>query len=275
MSNRRATRLLLSTLIALSICVPGVAAADWTIYLAGHLGIATGKGEVSGVNAGAVAFDDDDRDSAPMMSGSVGLAVPMNELMAWQLPYGLELPDWSVRPEFEVTGLRDFEYTTLLNEGATFDDVWVSNSSSLSMMVNTWFDVPTTILTRPLAWTLQTRKTTMNRILDPITFYAGAGVGAAKLEVSAISTFPEQARGNDWKFAWQVGSGFGYRLTPYVTVDLGYRFFKTREADLELLDAGGNPVDGSAFGLTERVHEFRAGLRVNVWSFTSPWERLE
>ncbi len=275
MSNRRAFHLLLSTLVAIAICAPGLAAADWTVYVAGHLGISTGNGEVAGVNTGGFPFDDSDRDSAPMMSGSVGLSIPMDELMAWKLPYDLELPDWPVRPEFEVTGLRDFEYWTVWNDGATFDDVWVSRSSSVSMMVNNWFDVPATILTRPLAWTFQTRKTTMRRILDPITMYAGAGVGTAKLEIAAISTFPEQAYGDDWKFAWQVGTGVGYQLTPFVNVDLGYRFFKTREAEPQLLDTGGNPVNGSFYGLTERVHEFRAGLRVNVYSFTSPWERLE
>jgi len=275
MPNRSAIARLVSLLFVLSIVAPGLAAADWTVYAAGHLGIATGKGDVAGINTGLFPFSDDDRDSSPMMSGAVGLAIPMDEVMAWKLPYGLELPDWPVRVEAEFTGLRDFEYWTVWNDGATFDDVWVSGSSSVSIMVDTWFDAPTTILTRPLAWTFQTRKTTMKRILEPITMYAGAGVGTAKLEIDAVSTFPEQAYGSDWKFAWQVGTGLGYQLTPFVNVDLGYRFFKTREIEPQLLDTGGNPQPGSFYGLTERVHEFRAGLRVNVYSFTSPWSRLD
>ena len=275
MPNLRATLRLASTLLVVSICAPSLALADWTVYVAGHLGIATGKGDVAGINTGGFPFDAEDRDSSPMMSGAAGLSIPMDELMAWKLPYGLELPDWPVRPEVEFTGLRDFEYRTLLNPGASFDDVWVSTSSSWSIMVNNWFDVPGTILTRPLAWTFQTRKASVKRVLEPITMYAGAGVGTAQIDIEAISTFPEQASGSDWKFAWQVGTGVGYQLTPFVNVDLGYRFFKTREVEPTLLDPAGNPQPGTFYGLTERVHEFRAGLRVNVYSFTSPWERLE
>jgi opacity protein-like surface antigen len=273
MSNLRAT-LRFSLLMLMVLSSPGLAAADWTVYGAGHIGISTGVGDVSGVNDGGIAFDDSDRDSSPMISGAVGLAIPMDEIMAWKLPYGLELPDWPVRPEVEFAGLRDFEYRTLLNEGATFDDVFVSTSASWSIMVNNWFDVPTTVLERPVAWAFKARRTTVRRILDPISFYAGAGVGAAKLKVDVISTFPEQASAEDFKFAWQVGTGFGYRLTPFVNVDLGYRYFKTREVEPELLNSGGNPSTGS-YGLTEKVHEFRAGLRVNVYSFTSPWARLK
>ena len=199
----------------------------------------------------------------------------MNELMAWKLPYGLELPDWPVRPEIEFAGLRDFEYRTLINDSVTtVDDIFLSSTSSWAMMVNSWFDVPTTVLTRPLAWAFQTRKSAMRRVLDPITWYAGVGVGTAQVKLDAISTTSRQAKSDDFKFAWQVGTGFGYKLTPFVNVDIGYRFFKTRELTLELTDLVGDPQPGG-YRLEESVNEFRAGLRVNVYSFTSPWARLE
>lgn len=256
----------------LALWWPAAALADWTVYVEGAIGISTGKGEVSGT-VGPVAFADTDRDSSPMIAGSVGLEIPMDELMAWKLPYGLELPDWPVRTEIEFAGLRDFEYRTTVNTTPP-PDIYLTSSSHWAVMVNAFFDMPTTSLARPLAWTFQTRKSTMRRILDPITFYSGAGVGAAKLSLDAVTTAQRQAKSDDFKFAWQVGAGFGYRLTPFVNLDVGYRFFKTRELDPTLRDSVGD-VSNDEFRFREHINEFRAGIRVNVYSFTSPWDRLK
>lgn len=259
------------------VLLAGPAAADWTVYGAGSIGISTGKADVTAPEAGNPnnGITRSDRDSAPMIAGSFGLDIPMDELIAWKLPYGLELPDWPVRTEIEFAGLRDFEYRTLVNDSAVgFDDVFLSSTSSWAMMVNAWVDMPTSVLARPLAWTFQTRRSAMRRILDPISWYAGVGVGTAQVHLAAVATTAEEANSDDFKFAWQVGTGFGYKLTPFVTVDLGYRFFKTRELTPTLTDSVGNPVTGD-YGLRENVNEFRAGLRVNVYSFTSPWARLE
>jgi len=268
----RLSRPLAAIVALVALLVPVSASADWTAYAAGHIGISTGKGEVVG-NVGPVGFDDSDRDSSPMIAGSIGLSIPMDELMAWKLPYGLELPDWPVRTEIEFAGLRDFEYRTLVNPG-TPPDIYLTSSASWAMMVNGFVDVPTTVLERPLAWTFQTRKSTIRRVLDPITFYAGAGVGTAQVKLDAVTTAARQAKSDDFKFAWQVGTGFGYALTPFVTLDVGYRFFKTRDVEPTLRDSVGN-VSGDDFQFSQRVNEFRAGIRVNVYSFTSPWARLE
>jgi opacity protein-like surface antigen len=271
-ASRVSTRALAAGAALVTLALPGSAAADWTVYVAGHIGISTGRGDVSG-NVGPVDFNDSDRDSSPMIAGSVGLTTPMDELMAWKLPYGLELPEWPVRTEIEFAGLRDFEYRTIVNDGPV-DDIFLTSSKSWAMMVNGFVDVPTTVLAKPLAWTFQTRKSTIRRVLDPITFYAGAGVGTAQVKLDAISTAAREATSDDFKFAWQVGTGFGYELTPFVTLDLGYRFFKTRDVDPTVRDSVGN-VSGDAFVFSQRVNEFRAGIRVNLYSFTSPWKRLE
>jgi hypothetical protein len=277
MSNLRSTLRAASILLLVQTLLAGAAAADWTVYGAGFIGISTGKAEVTAPEPGnpTVGVTQGDRDSAPMIAGSAGLEIPMDELMAWKLPYGLELPDWPVRPEIEFAGLRDFEYRTLVNDSMVgFDDVFLSSTKSWAMMVNIWFDTPTTVFTRPLAWAFQTRRASVRRALDPITWYAGVGVGTARINLDAVATTAEEAKSDDFKFAWQVGTGFGYQLTPFVNVDLGYRFFKARELTPTLTDSVGNPVTGE-YRLKESVHEFRAGLRVNIYSFTSPWARLE
>ncbi len=272
MSNLR-TILCRVVLFLLIVAIsPTIAVADWTAYAVGHIGISTGSGDVSGTFS-TQTVSGSDRDSSPMMAIAGGIDIPMNELMAWKLPYDLELPDWPVRVEFEFAGLRDFEYRTVFNNGLN-DDIVLSSNKSWAMMVNSWFDMPATVLTRPTAWMFQTRKSSARRILDPITFYAGVGIGTARLKLDAITSANEQARSDDFKFAWQVGTGLGYKLTPFVNVDLGYRFFKARDLEPTLLDSNGQPAPGD-YNLKERIHEFRAGLRVNVYSFTSPWSRLE
>ena len=259
-------------LLAGVLLAPGAALADWTVYLAGSLGISTGKGEVAG-NVGPVDFAGSDRDSAPMISGAVGLTTPMDELMAWKLPYGLELPDWPVRAEIEIPGLRDFEYRTDVNQGPPLD-IYLTSVNMWALMVNGFFDVPMTTLSRPIAWTFQTRKSNVRRWLEPLTFYAGAGVGTAQVKLDAVTTAGRQAKSNDFKFAWQVGTGFGYEVTKFLSLDIGYRFFKTRDVDPTLRDSVGN-VSGDEYRFKQNVNEFRAGIRLNLYSFTSPWKRLE
>ena len=119
-----------------------------------------------------------------------------------------------------------------------------------------------------------TRKSSMKRILEPISFYVGPGIGMANVKVDAVTTAARQAKSDDYKFAWQVGTGFGYRLTPFVHLDVGYRFFKADQVDPVLRDSVGD-ISDDEFVFTEHVNEFRFGVRVNVYSFTSPWERLE
>ena len=270
----RLSRYALAFAVAIAfLSSPGSALADWTVYLSGVIGISTGKGEVSGT-AGPVSFDSSDRDSSPMISGAVGLEIPLDELMAWDLPYELELPDWPFRGEIEFAGLRDFEYITAINQATPVADIYLTSNSSWAMMVNAFLDMPTTPLARPLAWTFQTRRSAIRRALDPITFYAGAGVGTASVKLDAINSFLWQAQASDFKFAWQVGTGFAYQLTPFVNLDVGYRFFKTKQSSPTLRDAVGD-ISNEDFAFNQHVNEFRFGLRVNLYSFTSPWERLE
>lgn len=56
--------------------------------------------------------------------------------------------------------------------------------------------------------------------------YAGFGAGAARIEASnlLVTGFP-MSSGSDVVFAYQAGVGVDCRLTDYLNLDLGYRFF--------------------------------------------------
>lgn len=71
----------------------------------------------------------------------------------------------------------------------------------------------------------------------PITPYLGGGVGFAAMHLS--DTFGTDPLGNrlllyegddDTVFAYQAGAGLGIALNPFLTLDLGYRYFGTAKA---------------------------------------------
>jgi len=263
-------RLALALALLMAFALPTAVQADWTVYVEGTIGISTGSGQVEGLIEPATTFDAKDRDSSPMLAGAVGLSIPMNEAMAWELPYDLELPEWPIRPEIEFAGLRQFEYVTPIGNTSA---IFLTSNSSWAMMINNWFDVPMRTVSKPLAWTFQTRRTTMDRILEPITFNLGVGIGMSAIDVNGVSTADRFFSDDSISFAWQVGTGFSYEVTPFVSLGASYRYFKATDLESTLVDNVGQPRGDVSF--KENINEFRFAVRVNVYSFTSPWDRLK
>jgi len=99
---------------------------------------------------------------------------------------------------------------------------------------------------------------------SPLTPYIGGGIGFATLYLS--DTFGTDTRGNsfsrdllysndsDTVFAYQVGGGVEIALNPYLSLDLGYRYFGTDKARFN-----------SSFDQSTRLrlesHNANAGLR--------------
>ena len=85
--------------------------------------------------------------------------------------------------------------------------------------------------------------------------YLGGGVGISNISVSdvAISGVP-LADDDDTVFAFQLGAGIGYEVTPTTTLSLDYRFFSTADPDFIA-------VDGTPFGSEYHRHDIRAGVR--------------
>lgn len=104
-------------------------------------------------------------------------------------------------------GLRaEFELSYRSNDVDTIDGVSVSgvDTSSLAYMGNLWYDFDTGSDFIP---------------------YLGAGVGAATVTLDlGPSDF------SDTVFAWQIGGGLGYQITPGLVLFADYRWLATVDA---------------------------------------------
>lgn len=88
------------------------------------------------------------------------------------------------------------------------------------------------------------------------TPYFCLGIGAAEITLdNATVAGSPLADGSDWVLAGQVGTGAGYEISDYLTLDLGYRFFATMSPEFK--DADGDKFDSEYVN-----HLLQAGLRI-------------
>jgi opacity protein-like surface antigen len=100
--------------------------------------------------------------------------------------------------------LKDFSVTGSGNLG-DFDGN--GDIKTLSAMINGFYDIPLGV---------------------PVTPYVGGGVGVARIELDNIVIRGVSIAGsNDTVFAYQLGAGIGYDIIESITVDIGYRYFRT------------------------------------------------
>ena len=79
------------------------------------------------------------------------------------------------------------------------------------------------------------------RGLDPLLVYYGVGGGVARVTMNGVTVDGSPlVDDEDDVLAYQAGLGLGYRLTPALTFDLGYRYFATE--DLDLVDVRGREL---------------------------------
>lgn len=226
------------------------------LYATAEIGISGASGD----SGGSTDFFDntgDDSDSSPVYGGAAGIAIPINELLptSWDdrlRSWRVNLPTWDMRFELEGLAGRDYELRTDGGDGYfTEVDNWV-------VMHNWWMDVP---IRGAVEWAFGRFP-----LLEPVSVYAGGGIGMAGTKVSATDNV---SSGSDrsYRFAWQASAGFEYELTEYVTLSAGYRYFDLGEADIDLNRPGGIPFGD--YTLDARAHEFTTGVRVTF--YTVPW----
>lgn len=110
--------------------------------------------------------------------------------------------DFNLRTEVEIV-YRE-------NDIDEFDgDPTIGDVNSLAFMVNGFYDIDTG---------------------TPWTPYVGGGLGLANVEIDSGGS------DDDTVFAFQIGAGVGYDVTPALTVTVDYRFFGTEDADIVGLD---------------------------------------
>jgi opacity protein-like surface antigen len=266
---------LLAPMIAVVCLVAAPASATWQMYVSGDFGYSIAKSKVSGsadaVNLGD-PFSGRDKDVSPVVSGAIGVEIPMFELTPWRMPWDIRLPDWPVRFEFEATGARDYELTTSGLFPGPASDPFNTDIKAWTFMQNVWLDVPLRGLYRPISATSgflfrEPRLPWLRRFLQPATAYAGLGIGFAHLDVDSAEPSFEGSK-KKYDFAYQFGTGLGYQLTDYVNLGVGYRYVKPAKLKMDLRDDAGRPGKSR---ITNDIHEIRFVLRIRVFDLPYPW----
>ncbi len=263
---------LLAAGLLLALAAP--AHADWRLYMSADLGYSIADSTVEGeINFNPPTFNigGSDTDVSPLLGGAVGIAIPMDEIAPVEMPRWV--PDWDVRGEVEAVGLRSYDFRTrpIVPGNAKVStelDVW-------TVMGNFYLDVPLSGLYRPISWTTSRlfgrwRLRTLKYALDRTTFDFGLGIGVAGLDVTT-SEADNEGKSTDYNFAWQAHAGFAYAVSDRVKLNLGYRYLDPGDSEFNLRGAS-LPQDGSSFVKVDPdIHEVRAGVRVEVWDFATPW----
>ncbi len=91
---------------------------------------------------------------------------------------------------------------------------------------------------------------------DGWQFNIGGGIGYAIVSINDASIVGiPLADDDDSVFAYQLGTGIGYQMSPATTLSLDYRYFGT-------LDPEFNDVDGLPFESEYDSHIIRLGVRI-------------
>jgi opacity protein-like surface antigen len=244
----RSARRILAGMAALGLA--GEAGAG-DFYLTGNVAISTGEGD----SGGATTFfpnTGSDSDSAPAYGGAVGLGFKLNE--AIPKSWGIPLPGWGVRFEFEGMTGREYELRTDGGDG------YFTEVTAWTFMPNLWIDVP---LHPPIAWAFGRIP-----ILEPLVLYTGAGLGLSATDLSATDNVSQGSR-EQFLFGWQAGAGLGYELTDRVTLTAGYRYVDLGRPKVTLRIPPATDAFGS-YSLDLAAHEFNAGVRVEFYSIPYP-----
>jgi len=85
-----------------------------------------------------------------------------------------------------------------------------------------------------------------------VTPYLGAGLGLANVEVKG----DDFDKDDDTVFAYQFAAGVAFAMTPYLSLDLGYRYFATEDPELD--DDG----IGASYETEYQTHNATLGLRM-------------
>ena len=139
----------------------------------------------------------------------------------------------AIRLEGEIA-YRKNDWDTFAATTGTLDIT--GSFTSLSFMANGWYDFD----------------------IDPDWVpFLGGGVGMSlmNMEITSSNGTPSSYDESDTVFAYQVGAGLGYKVSPKITISLSYRVFGTSE--VEFVD----PTDTDTYDY--RNHSVLLGVRHN------------
>ena len=97
------------------------------------------------------------------------------------------------------------------------------------------------------------------RVADRFSLYAGAGIGAAWMDVGTSSDALNDFEDEDGPFlAWQAKAGVMWHFSPNTALTLGYRFMNIDDVQID------DDVGGADFDLQTEQHTAEIGLRFGI-----------
>jgi opacity protein-like surface antigen len=166
---------------------------------------------------------------------------------------GAQVNDW-IRGDVELSGHRhgvgeslSWNFYSTGGYGSWTAEL-EGDVNALFLLANLWVDLPLGDALRP---------------------YVGGGVGVGRLDADLTLmnagndyTFLDEA---DWGFAFQLGAGVAFDITPNIALDVGYRF-KGINAELEVGNDDNAYFDPAVEGsdVNYRSHNVLLGLRFRL-----------
>jgi opacity protein-like surface antigen len=94
------------------------------------------------------------------------------------------------------------------------------------------------------------------RLSDRFSLYAGAGIGAAWMDVGTMSDAVNDFDDEDGPFlSWQAKAGLMWQLSSNTGLTFGYRFINIDDNEID------NDADNSSFDLETEQHVLELGLQ--------------
>jgi len=254
-------------LATLGLSAGTASAAD--LYLGLMAGFSNGTGDGTGTNdlQPGQKFSGEGEDSSPIYGGTLGIAVPLSDVIPWALRIpsfdipvwpgkswhiagteAFHFPGWSTQMEFEATTGRKFDFRTA---GASPLTQYVGEVESTSFMGNFRLDIPIQAPMTALFGRLP--------MLEPVTIYAGGGVGTGWNELKATDSANS---GSDTVFnlAYQFGAGMGYAMSDQLHLTIGWRYLDLGEMEVDL-----SGLQDGSYKTEFGSHEFTTALRFHFY----------
>lgn len=253
-------------LAALGHLAGPASAAD--LYLGLRTGYSLATAEASGFNDLVGPSSGEDDNSSPLYGGSLGVAVPLSDVIPWSLripsfeiPYwpgrgihvsgseDFRFPGWRTLMEAEAITGRDYRFRT---DGVSSNTPFSSDVTATSFMGNVRLDIPIQAPITALFGRLP--------MLEPLTIYGGGGVGMSWNDIDTSDTV-NSGSDDQFSLAYQGMAGFGYAFSDTTHLSIGWRYLNLGSVKTDL-DVGPNPGE---FEADLAAHEITTSLRFHFY----------